>query len=336
LFFGFPLAGEPIFDITLPMLSVGKRGKRMLVLFCLLAALLAIGLSAVWTAQREPEYNGRDLSEWAMLYGKSFSLHDLVVQKQALDAAHQTRSQLVPYAVGLLKQPPPWWRTALARELSKIRLANRIPGSLWAFLNSDPARLAPTYFAMLGSDANSAVPELVSVLKETKSGLVSSHATYALCYIGPAGQARLAETLADPAAPQRRGTTYIIEDVEKQGVIVDDLVPALIKNLADRDHNVAKATAYSLGEMAIQADLVVPALTNCLRSTDLYLRGAALDALGKFGANARSAVPALIPELYDPDPSVRKWATNALTKVEPDYFEPTMIWLSTPFDLSAP
>lgn len=86
----------------------------------------------------------------------------------------------------------------------------------------------------------------------------------------------------------------------------------------------------------MEPDLVVPALTNCLRSTDLYLRGAALDALGKFGANARSAVPALIPELYDPDPSVRKWATNALTKVEPDYFEPTMIWLSTPFDLSAP
>ena len=308
----------------------------MLALLILLGVLLAIGLSALWTAQREPEYDGRSLSEWATLYQKSFPLRDSTTQKQAVNAAHQTRNQLVPYAVGLIKQPPPWWRMALVRKLIKIRLASRIPGGLWVFLNSDPAWLGTTYFAMLGSDANSAVPELVSVLQQTKSGHVSSRATYALCYIGPAGQARLAETLADLPAPYRRGTAYIIEDVEKQGVIVDDLVPALIKNLADRDHNVAKATAYSLGEMAIQPDLVVPALTNCLRSTDLYLRGAALDALGKFGANARSAVPALIPELFDSDPSVRKWATNALTHVEPDYFQPATNWLSTPFDLSAP
>jgi hypothetical protein len=313
-----------------------KRGKQMLALFIFLGVLLAIGLTALWTAQREPEYDGRSLSEWATLYQKSILLHDSVTQKQALDAAHQTRNQLVPYAVGLIKRPPPWWRTALVQKLINSRLNNRIPGRLWAFLNSDPAWLGTTYFAMLGSDANSAVPELVFVLKETKSGWVNLHATYALCYIGPAGQARLAETLADLAAPKRRGTAYIIEDVEKQGVNVDDLVPALIKNLADRDHDVAKSTAYSLGEMAIQPDLVVPALTNCLRSTDLYLRGAALDALGKFGANARSAVPALIPEQFDSDPSVRKWATNALKHVDPDYFEPAMNWLSTPFDLPAP
>jgi hypothetical protein len=313
-----------------------KRGKQMLALLILLGVLLAIGLSALWTAQREPEYGGRSLSEWATLYQKSFSLHDPVTQKQALDAAHQTRNQLVPYAVGLVKRPPPWWRTALVQKSINSGFNNRIPGRLWAFLNSDPAWFGQTYFAMLGSDANSAVPELVSILKETKSGWVSSRAIYALCYIGPAGQARLAETIADLAAPQRRGTAYIIEDVEKQGVIVDDLVLALIKNLADRDHDVAKSIAYSLGEMAIQPDLVVPALTNCLRSTDLYMRGAALDALGKFGANARSAVPALIPELEDPDPSVRKWATNALTHVEPDFFQPATNWLSTPFDLSAP
>jgi hypothetical protein len=271
-----------------------------------------------------------------MLYEKSRLLHDPVTQQLAIDAAHQTRNQLVPYAVGLIKQPPPWWRTALVQKLINSRLNNRIPGGLWAYLNSDPGRLGPTYFAMLGSDANSAVPELVSVLKETKSGWVSSHATYALCYIGPAGQARLAESLADLPPPKRRGAAYIIEGLEKQGVLVDDLVPALIKNLADRDHDVAKSTAYSLGEMAIEADLVVPALTNCLRSTDIYLRGAALDALRKFGANARSAVPALIPELDDPDPSVRKWATNALMHVAPDYFQPAMNWVSTPFDPPSP
>ena len=308
----------------------------MLALFFLLAVLIAIGSSALWTAQREPEYNGRYLSEWATLYNKSCLLHDPVTQKQAIAAAHQTRNQLVPYAVRLIKQQPPWWRTALVRALIKSGFANRIPGGLWASLCSDPAWLGTTYFAMLGSDANSAVPELVSVLKQTKSGSVSSRAVYALCYVGPAGQARLAETLADPAYPNRRGTAYIIEGLEKQGVSVDHLVPSLIKNLADSDHAVTKATAYSLGEMAIEPDLVVPALTNCLRSPDIYVRGAAMDALAKFGANARSAVPALILELDDPDPFVRKWGTNALTHVVPDYFQPAMNWLSTPFDLPAP
>lgn len=241
----------------------------MLALFCLFAVLLAIGSSALWTGQREPKYNGRELSEWATLYQQSILVHDPVTQKLAIDAAHQTRNQLVPYAVKLLRQPPSWWRTALVQRLINSGYANRVPGGLWVYLNSDPARIGATYFAMLGSDANSAVPELVSVLKQTKSGHVSSRAVYALCYIGPAGQARLAETFADLAAPNRRGTAYNIESLEKQGVIVDDLVPALIKGLADSDHEVAKATAYSLGEMAIEADLVVPALTNCLRSTDI-------------------------------------------------------------------
>jgi hypothetical protein len=36
---GIPLAGGPIFDITFPMLSVGKRGQRLLVLFCFRAGL---------------------------------------------------------------------------------------------------------------------------------------------------------------------------------------------------------------------------------------------------------------------------------------------------------
>jgi hypothetical protein len=62
------------------MLSAGKRGQRLLVLFFSLAALLAIGLSALWTAQREPQYKGRDLSEWATLYQKSCRLHDSVTQ----------------------------------------------------------------------------------------------------------------------------------------------------------------------------------------------------------------------------------------------------------------
>lgn len=61
-----------------------------------------------------------------------------------------------------------------------------------------------------------------------------------------------------------------------------------------------------------------------------------MDALANFGASARSAAPFLIPELADPDPSVRKWATNALTHVAPDYFQPDLNWVTTPFDLSAP
>jgi hypothetical protein len=313
-----------------------KSGKRMPALFFLLAVLLALGLSAIWTAQREPEYHGRALGEWAALYQKSSRLHDPATQKQAVDAAHQTRDQLVPYAVSLIKQQPPWWRTALIRGLSKSGYSDRITGPLRAFLYSDPAWLGTTYFAMLGPDADSAVPELVSVLKQNRSPSVSSRVIYALCYIGPAGQARLAEIIADPAYPDRRGTAYMIEELQKQGVIVDALVPSLIKNLAASDEKVATATAYSLGEMAIKPDLVIPALTNCLRSTDIYVRGAAMDALAKFGAGARSAVPALVPGLDDLDPSVRKWATNALTHIEPDYFQPAKNWTATPFDLMAP
>jgi hypothetical protein len=336
-----------------------NRGKQILGLLLLLGVLLAIASSAIWTTQPEPEYNGKKLSQWAELYEKSRGPENTIFRTQAIDAAHQTRDQLVPYALKLIRQEPPSWWTALVRKLAMSPTSRHlitrsapggvtvvvtgggfarrwIPHTIWDLLNYDPGRLSTTYFAMLGPDASSAVPELGSLLQQTKSGTVASRAISALVCIGQAGQASLAEILADPKSPYRRGTAYIIEDLKKQGVDVYAMVPSLAKNLADSDHNVAKATAYSLGEMAIEPDIAVPALTNCLQSTDPYLRGAALDALAKFRASACSAVPALVAELDDPDPSVRGWATNALRHVAPEYFHPDINLVTTPLDLSAP
>jgi hypothetical protein len=314
-----------------------KRGTQILGLLLLVALLLAIASSARWTGLPEPAYDGQKLSQWATLYQDSPRSVPPAIRARAIDAAHQTRDELVPYALKLMQQEPPGWQTALVRKLAMSRFANRIPSGLLVWLDHDPSRLATTYFAMLGSDAAPAVPELVSILKQkqtqTKSGLVAPRAIVALCYIGEPGQARLAEIVADPAYTQRRAAAYIIEGLEKQGVRVKAMVPALVKNLAATDHEVAKATAYALGEMAIQPDIVVPALTNCLHSPDLYVRGAALDALAKFGAAAHPALSAMVAELDDPDPSVRKWATNAVVQVAPEYSAPAINGFPAPLDL---
>jgi hypothetical protein len=60
---------------------------------------------------------------------------------------HAAVNGIDAYAISLIKQKPPWWRTALVHGLAKSPFANRISEGLWASLNSDPAWLGPTYFA---------------------------------------------------------------------------------------------------------------------------------------------------------------------------------------------
>ena len=84
-----------------------------------------------------------------------------------------------------------------------------------------------------------------------------------------------------------------------------------IADLSDRDWQVRRSAAESLGASGSTDKAVVAVLTTALKDPDSRVRRSAADALGSIGEKARAAIPALVDALDDIDPSVVAAAARA-------------------------
>ena len=92
-------------------------------------------------------------------------------------------------------------------------------------------------------------------------------------------------------------------------------VSALVQKLKDKDKEVRRKAASTLGAMGLDAEEAVPALIEAFKDQDEDVRGSAADALGKIGPAAEEAVPALIAARKDADKAVRFAAELALYRI---------------------
>jgi HEAT repeat protein len=139
--------------------------------------------------------------------------------------------------------------------------------------------LALEGFRILGPDARSAVPTLVTLLDDPDWDTCASAAD-SLYYIAPAAE---------------------------------EAIPALTRHL-NGWLNVRASGA--LANMPWRPDLMVPGLTRNLQSPiNSEVLWMTLERLGGCGAPAKAAVPAITPFLGHPNPNVRKAATNALREI---------------------
>lgn len=128
----------------------------------------------------------------------------------------------------------------------------------------------------LGNHANSAVPALVTALRDDNE-VVRSAIAAALGQMGS-----------------------------------QDAVPALKRCLTDADSQVCSAAAKSLGQLGKQAVTASQGLTACLGHSCEDVRREAATALGKLGDHAAPAVPVLIGLLQDAATEVRCAAVSTL------------------------
>ena len=84
-----------------------------------------------------------------------------------------------------------------------------------------------------------------------------------------------------------------------------------IAGLSDRDWQVRRAAAQSLGVSGSTDKAVVAVLTTALKDPDSRVRRSAADALGHIGEKARTAIPAMVEAFDDMDPSVVAAAARA-------------------------
>jgi hypothetical protein len=144
---------------------------------------------AVWLGEREPEYQGKKLSEWLERFSDS--------PKEAGNAVRTIGKDAIP---SLLT----WFHEARRQEIARefpTWAQNVTPLKRWGHLDFCKAKLGEKGFRILGPSALPALPQLTQMLKDSSSGISAKWVAHSLTYLGKAGLPPLLEILRDRGQP---------------------------------------------------------------------------------------------------------------------------------------
>ena len=147
----------------------------MLLAGCGLAIAVAF---AVWPREREPEYQGKKLSDWLMLYSEQFHIDgydDTPELRQSSNAVRQIGSNAIPYLLKWIEYERPTWRDKLFAAATKVQFFRR-RAMVEMLLGQGEYRadLARIGFEILGPEASPVVPKLVTLMNDSTSPFASA------------------------------------------------------------------------------------------------------------------------------------------------------------------
>jgi hypothetical protein len=302
-----------------------KRRRIVLLLFGIAAIIFT---AVLWPDEREPEYQGKKLSEWmAILYRDDNSELGSRERQKALDAIRHIGTNALPIALIWIQFEPSRLRFRIQDKLEKLpfRLGDRPPlNVVGTDKGFEKSHWAETVFAFLTTNAVSAVPELTRFISDRKAFYAAHAAAFALGQIGKEGLPALLATLSDTNSPTRAVAAQHISHIERTEAA--QAVPVLIRYLDDPDLYVAEAVYTTLGHLHIEGGIAVPALIQAAHNPRSELRAGAVACLGRFGDHSRPAIPTLLQCLDDSNLSVAIAAAQALgtLRLEPDLVVPEL------------
>jgi hypothetical protein len=211
--------------------------RKRRILFTLGSLLLVWLAWLIFWPLNEPRHQGRYLSEWlatciaAPAQSSEHTAATLAIQTIGTNA--------IPHLLQWIgNAEPAKWRVALysLHGLLPTRLQdNRIMMRLF----SGPARrahYATKGFAIFGTNAVSAIPELEAMLKDQTRTEAAYHAAHALWSLGEPGLAALQRTFADTNLSHRWLIAYPLAMAARDGST--NGVPLLLQGLNDQDTKV--------------------------------------------------------------------------------------------------
>jgi hypothetical protein len=251
----------------------------------------------------EPVYEGRSVSSWLQdfAYGR---FPDMDKHRAAERAIRSIGAEAIPILTERLR--------VTADGLDQVQDMHTVSA-----------------FEALGTQARPAIPVLVELLapaydaarespSEPNAQLTSRKtvsAALALQAIGQASVGPLIKALTAEDVKIRFGAAMALEYFPRQE---QDVIPALVKTLGDKDCDVRWRSARSIGTLHAMPELSVPALAERLRNDPATnVRCYAIFALAKFGDKAEASVPDLTRAASDPDSVIRSYARDALKAIAP-------------------
>ena len=225
-----------------------KRWTIWVLAGCGLAALIVV---LAFPTERQPEYNGRKLSEWLKLYVQS-------QDPQAADAVRHIGTNALPWLLEWTDYQPPGWKMRLWTNPPVAMLRTGYARSVYYWLRrsraSDREWAARLGFEILGSVARPALPEAE-------------------------------RRMADWRKPYRAsGAMEFYTEIEGSGS-----VPVLLRALVSTNADCRQSAAFCLASLGTNAAPAAPALSNALSDPDPLVRqfaGVALQRIAPQTTNA--------------------------------------------------
>jgi HEAT repeat protein len=176
-------------------------------------------------------------------------------------------------------------------------------------------------FWALGNRAEGAGEELNRIVLQDGDGIAGERAADCLSGIGMRGVRLLLANLDDPNPSVRYNSARNIDRVCRvYRTELADAIPTLLGHLTDTNNVVAIQVTSVLTGLNTESELLVPALLTNLARASAPVRIATLEAFCTIDIPEKSVVPLLRPLLADPVFDVRYLATNALRRIEPEFF----------------
>lgn len=192
--------------------TIERGGPRKRVII-VLAACVLVGVSVVafWPGEREPEYNGKKLSQWVGLRG--------LYTSDEIDAVQHIGTNAVPFLLKWIQYEQPWWRQGACIVYEKLPSRFQRRAIRDCIRGAEPAARkygAIWAFAYLGAEASDAVADLYVLALNPRT---SETAFECLRYIG------------DPAVPALNRLTDAADERVRTGAF--DALRSLAINRAE-------------------------------------------------------------------------------------------------------
>jgi hypothetical protein len=249
----------------------------------------ALGLLCAGNNPKEPVYQGKAVSDWLVDH---FSRgHGPPYQSQGPDKAeeamHQLGTNAIPALLRLLRAYDP---PALVIKSLKLVSVQRWVRTGYRYRYTSWKHDAADFgFKILGTNAVSAVPELIEVCKDSRYPASQDYAAKALGYVGRSAQ---------------------------------QAIPVLLRNFTHTNAEVRFDAVTAVHHIGGDPDVVVPAFRAALKDSMPEVRFNAVAALRDFSRRATSAIPDLLEALRDPailqDKPLKNEIENILWNLVPE------------------
>jgi hypothetical protein len=246
------------------------------------------------TPAKEPYYESKPLSDWLCC--------------EPLDEAQSAVQQIGTNAIPTLLD------MVGITEKTKKRVAGRLGSeTIQRDARSEDFRIDDVQdiavergFAVLGTNAESAIPKLVKLLDSEET---SGHAAQALAVIGSKGFAALTNYLA--VGPMRGS---VIVALGQKGGGDPKVITQILVHALETDPELADNAAMFLADR--DPALAIPPLIQALDDKESSVRQWAAYALGSYGPAAKAAAPELL-SLFTNNQDQAGMVLEALRKIDP-------------------
>jgi hypothetical protein len=255
-------------------------------------------LSACLAPAKEPEYQGKTLSEWLVAMQADLSDEEEAAatrqsvdpaqlrnqkHEQAREAVRQMGTNAIPTLVDLLGVTD-GNRWLVLRKLKSKELRSAIHAE--SAVNTVLSQMALDAFGILGTNAAPAIPQIVKLFNKVDT---CSEAAQALALLGPEGVAALTNGLSSKNNDIRGITIWAIG--EKSGMDSNTMMRIMIDQLKDPHSGHHAEAARYLGSK--DPAVAIPALLPLLDDDYAYVVDYAARSLSSYGPAAKAAIPKL-------------------------------------------